>query len=151
MIAINFNYELKNTNSNSLRVEPPPLAIVSKGDVEEFSLPSVFNTPTEAEILLDNSTKQRTDQNKSTIGEIGEWTQKLEVRFRRLAEDKALNQLSIKAMVEFEKLMALRRQLKNPRTGEEVLREYKQRMVTRNLVNALTQYVEFHQLPNSKG
>jgi hypothetical protein len=74
-----------------------------------------------------------------------EWTPKLEAKFYRLAENNALNRLSLEHKVEFEKLLAIRRLIKNPRSGEEVLAEYQQRMTTRNLVQALTQYVEFHQ------
>ncbi len=78
-----------------------------------------------------------------------EWTPDLERRFQRMAEDKAVNRLNLSKKVEFEKLHALRRRLKYPRTGEEVIAEYKQRMLTRNLVQALAEYVEFHNTANN--
>jgi hypothetical protein len=91
--------------------------------------------------------------NQSNVAkpDIEEWTSALESKFRRLAESKALNDLSLKGKIEFERLAALRRQLKNPRTGEDVLIEYEQRLLTRKLVNALTEYVTFHKSPHQKG
>jgi hypothetical protein len=83
-------------------------------------------------------------QNQSQVSEPMEWTPKLEAKFNRLAQSKALNELSLTGNVEFEKLTAYRRQLKNPRTGEEVIAEYEQRMLTRDLVQALAKYVNWH-------
>jgi gamma-glutamylcysteine synthetase len=145
MIAADFNYELKNANSNSSKiVEFPPTISVPHLQTDVFSAFDVFN----AHEVLETSSQQKTNQNSSGVAELGEWSPKLEARFRRLAEDKALKTLSLKGKVEFEKLMQLRRQLKNPRTGEEILREYEQRKLTRDLVNALSQYVKFHQVPH---
>jgi hypothetical protein len=72
------------------------------------------------------------------------WTRQLEDKFYRLAQKDALHQLSLAGRIELERLVAYRRQLKNPRTGEEVVAEYEQRMLTRNLVVALSQYVKWH-------
>lgn len=83
-------------------------------------------------------------QNQSEVTEPMEWTPKLEAKFNRLAQRKAFNELSLVGNVEFEKLSAYRRQLKNPRTGEEVIAEYEQRMITRDLVQALAKYVNWH-------
>ena len=124
----------------------PSMAIVCHYDADRFSAASDFAAPIPHQELVEKFSNATTNQNQPQISEITEWTPKLESKFRRLAEAKALNTLSLKGKVEFEKLMVLRRQLKNPRRGEEVLIEYRQRMLTRNLVNALSQYVSFHKM-----
>ena len=106
---------------------PVDLGVFSSFEQSQPVLASVKSSGTESQII------ERT-----------EWTPKLESKFTRLAERKALSQLSLPDSVEFERLVAFRRQLKNPRTGEEVIAEYEQRAITRNLVQVLTQYVTWH-------
>ncbi len=119
-------------------------AIVSTASTISEDIP--FPVPSLATIDQDqpSTTPTKISQSQSEIPEPIEWTPKLEAKFNRLAQSKALNQLSIIANVEFEKLSAYRRQLKNPRTGEEVIAEYEQRMLTRDLVQALANYVNWH-------
>lgn len=124
-----------------------PQALVQMISDNRF-LPSSDLTETDdLQALLETSSQ--VSENKKDVAEPQEWTKKLEEKFYRLAERKALRQVNMNERVEFEKLSALRRQLKNPRTGVEVLAEYEQRMLTRKLVESLTQYVEFHRQHSS--
>lgn len=83
-------------------------------------------------------------QNQRELPEPMEWTPELEVKFQRLAQRHALGELNLAGKVEFETLSSRRRHLKNPRTGEEVIAEYDQRAITRDLVQALAKYVNWH-------
>jgi hypothetical protein len=83
-------------------------------------------------------------QNQRELPEPMAWTRELEAKFQRLAQRHALGELSLGGKVEFETLSARRRHLKNPRTGEEVIAEYEQRAITRELVQALAKYVNWH-------
>jgi len=65
--------------------------------------------------------------------------------FDRLAEKEALGTANKSELDELENLSAMRRQSEMPRTGEEVLREYEQGQLVRNLLRSLTSYVEFKQ------
>ena len=65
--------------------------------------------------------------------------------FDRLAEKEALGTANKSELNELENLSAIRRQSEMPRTGEEVLREYEQGQLVRNLLRSLTSYVEFEQ------
>jgi hypothetical protein len=77
-----------------------------------------------------------------------EWTSKQEKRFLDLAGREATGLLSPGDLDELERLSQLRRGLKNPRRGEELLWEYEQRDLTRNLLSALSRYVTFHAAPS---
>ncbi len=72
-----------------------------------------------------------------------EWTRESEARFAKLARLKALGQLELSGKIEFEKLAVMRRSI-HPRSGEEIIAEYEQRVLTDELVTALQKYVEFH-------
>ena len=67
-----------------------------------------------------------------------------EKRFLDLAGKEATTNLAQAEQVELERLSQLRRGLKNPRRGEELVWEYEQRELTRDLINALSRYVTFH-------
>lgn len=73
-----------------------------------------------------------------------EWTDGHERRFGILAGREAVGRLTVEEQGELERLSRLRRGMKNPRAGEELLWEYEQRELTRNLIKALDQYVSFH-------
>ena len=65
--------------------------------------------------------------------------------FDHLVEKEALGTANKSELNELENLSALRRQTEMPRTGEEVLREYEQAQLIRNLLCSLTSYVQFEQ------
>jgi hypothetical protein len=73
-----------------------------------------------------------------------EWTSVHEDKFLDLAGREATGELKPGEEFELERLAGLRRGLKNPRRGEELLREYQQRELTRDLIAALSRYVTFH-------
>ena len=77
-----------------------------------------------------------------------EWTSAHETKFLDLAGREATRQLSPEDSVELERLSQMRRGLKNPRRGEELLWEYEQRELTRDLISALSRYVTFHHPPS---
>lgn len=74
-----------------------------------------------------------------------QWTSQDERHFGFLAEREAMGQLNMAESVQLERLSNRRRAFKNSRTGEELVWEYEQRKRTRELVEALTRYVSFHQ------
>ncbi len=74
-----------------------------------------------------------------------QWTSQDERHFGHLAEREALGQLNAAESIHLEGLSIRRRAFKNTRTGEELVWEYEQRKRTRDLVEALTRYVSFHQ------
>jgi hypothetical protein len=73
-----------------------------------------------------------------------EWTPAHEKAFLDLAGREATGQLSPEGGLKLERLSQQRRGLKNPRRGEELLWEYEQRELTRDLISALSRYVTFH-------
>lgn len=119
--------EMLHTNSDSFYVSDESIQ-TNEGLEQSFGIPS----------------DHKSNKDSFALSDPNEWDSKLEARFLRLVEKKALGHLSLNALIEFERLSEQRRRLKNPRTGEEIIAEYEQRMVTRNLVKALAQYVKFH-------
>lgn len=105
---------------------------------------SLFSSP-----VMNVGTRLQTENsfsgNRLEFPDSPKWSPKLQHRFLRLAQEKALGHLSLEEKVEFEKLAALRRQTNYPQTGEEIVAEYEQRRLTRDLVQTLSKYVEFHQ------
>ena len=89
-------------------------------------------------------------ESKASVGTINislpelEWSPGQEEKFLDLAGREAMGNLSPTEAAELERLTQLRRGLKNPRKGEELLWEYQQRELTRDLISALTRYVTFH-------
>lgn len=77
------------------------------------------------------------------------WTAAKNVRFKQLARDEALRELSIEELAELESLTRLRRFEKYPRSADEILWQRRQQNLTRGLVKALEAYVEFHEAPRS--
>jgi len=77
-----------------------------------------------------------------------QWTPEQEKKFLDLAGREAIGNLTSQDTAELERLSQLRRGLKNPRRGEELLWEYEQRELTRDLISALSRYVTFHHPPS---
>lgn len=76
------------------------------------------------------------------------WTPVHEKRFLDLAGREATGELTPQDSADLERLSHMRRGLKNPRRGEELLWEYEQRQLTRDLISALSRYVTFHNPPS---
>jgi len=73
------------------------------------------------------------------------WDAEKNLRYKALAKDEALRDLSIEELAELETLTRLRRFAKYPRSADEILWERRQQKVTRGLVQAVQTYVEFHE------
>ena len=73
-----------------------------------------------------------------------EWTAEHERTFALLAGREAVGTLNEREEVELDRLARLRRGMRNPRPGEELVQEYEQRELTRDLIKALDRYVRFH-------
>jgi hypothetical protein len=80
--------------------------------------------------------------------EIATWTAEKAQRFRALAVKESLEELPIEEQAELEGLTRLRRSAKNPRNADEILWERRQNRVTNELVQALQNYVQFHEAPH---
>jgi hypothetical protein len=77
-----------------------------------------------------------------------EWTTELERKFLRLAEKEAVGELTEVEAARLAQLSELRYALKVPRSGEEVLNEYKRRQVVNDLLTALQRYAYFVKPPS---
>ena len=80
---------------------------------------------------------------------VGRWGAEQNARFKELAHDEALRELSIEELAELESLTRLRRFARYPRSADEIIWERRQQRLTRGLVQALQAYVEFHETPRS--
>jgi len=76
-----------------------------------------------------------------------EWDAGSAARFEQLVEKEALGLVTPDDIEQLEGLSALRRLAIVPRTGEEVMREYEQGQLIRDLLRSLTRYVEFAKQP----
>jgi hypothetical protein len=76
-----------------------------------------------------------------------EWDPSSAARFNHLVEKEALGLASSEDIEQLEGLSALRRRALVPRTGQEVMREYEQGQLIRDLLRSLTRYVEFAKPP----
>lgn len=74
-----------------------------------------------------------------------QWDRSARTFFSRLVVKESLGSASQEEMRELESLTNLRRQSEMARSGEEVLRDYEQGQLIRNLLHSLTRYVEFEQ------
>jgi hypothetical protein len=81
--------------------------------------------------------------------ESNHWSAEKNARFKELARDEALRELSAEELAELESLTRLRRQEKYPRSPHEILWQRRQQKLTRSLVEALKAYVEFHETPHN--
>jgi len=95
--------------------------------------------------MLGNATDLKTSEDTIQLPASEEWDSANEKKYYRLVEREALGKLRDMETEELERLAAQRRTRRNPRTGEEVIKEFEQRQLTRSLVEALTKYVNFHQ------
>ena len=74
-----------------------------------------------------------------------EWDASAARRFKQLAEREALGTASSEEIRELDHLSGMRRRSEAPRSGADVLREYEQGQLIRNLLQSLKRYVEFEQ------
>lgn len=79
-----------------------------------------------------------------------EWTTQMDNRFENLAILEATGKISAEETSELELLTHDRRNLKYPRSSDEVLWEYHQRQATENLVKAVRDYARLHSVADTK-
>jgi hypothetical protein len=78
---------------------------------------------------------------------IERWDAEKNSRFKTLAREEALRELSIEELADLERLTRLRRE-RYPRSADEILWQRRQQKLTQTLVEALQAYVEFHETPD---
>jgi hypothetical protein len=98
--------------------------------------------------ILSLSVEQETST-AITIPIVETWDKAAEKRFWALVDREAKDIATTAEIEELERLTTLRRS-EIPRTGEEVLREYEQHQLIRNLLHSLTRYVEFLERTSSE-
>ena len=76
------------------------------------------------------------------------WDASANIRFKELAREEALRDLTAAEIFELEELTRLRRIAKYPRSAEEILWQRRQQKITDTLLDALKDYVDFHQGAN---
>ena len=76
-----------------------------------------------------------------------EWNARSAARFDQLVEKEALGFATPEDIEQLEGLSTLRRRAIVPRTGQEVMREYEQGQLIRDLLRSLTRYAEFAKQP----
>jgi hypothetical protein len=147
IVATLHSDNIPRADKESLLPLPEPPAMISQIESNIDFYPTVTSVQ---DAFADSFTDCRSGNPLSydLDSSFAEWTPESERRFIRMAEKKAVGELSFKAKVEFERLSEIRRRLKNPRTGQEIIAEYEQRMLTRDLVAALEKYVSFHKSSN---
>jgi hypothetical protein len=133
------------TNEKSLMAHPDESmsVMISPSDARNSNAP-----PPTVSSLVESESDVFANPIRSLPGYSDEWTPELEKKFHKLAVKEAREELGSNELAELELLASLRRTIDNPRTGDEVLWEYKQRRLTRNLLVSLSKYVEFYQGPS---
>ena len=103
-----------------------------------------------------SSLVSRTEIQSTTIGAVlrirsdeEQWGETEQKRFEELAIAEAVGELTDDEAFELENLTVARRSRLNPRSGDEMLWEFKQRRLTADLLNTLSRYVEFYEGANS--
>src|ERR1035437_7549620 len=129
---------------SALAIATPPAA---NSSTNTYELPAVTtNRPG----LMSEHLAIRSHNSGATISciDADAWSAKKNIRFKELARDEALRELSIQELAELDSLTKLRRFAKYPRSAEEILWQRRQETLTRTLVQALEDYVEFHEATN---
>jgi len=78
------------------------------------------------------------------------WTKAKERRFHTLAAAIATESISSQERVEYDLLKALRRQKAASISGQELLRQMRERNLLLNIKRSIEEYVEFHRFKNRK-
>jgi len=77
------------------------------------------------------------------------WSAEANIRFKELARKEVMGDVTPSEWAELDSLAALRRQAKFPLSADQILWQRKQSALTQNLLEALKEYVEFHNNPPS--
>jgi hypothetical protein len=123
-------------------VTPSTMSAATEGSM--IAAPSYLTEGTEAFASISRELAE--DQEVSSAINLpvaAEWDHKASHRFFELVDREAKSVATVQEIQELEGLSDLRRQFEAPRSGEEVLREYEQHQLVRDLLQSLTRYVEF--------
>lgn len=77
------------------------------------------------------------------------WGAEANIRFKELARKEMMNNMTAVEWAELDSLAALRRQAKFPLSADQILWQRKQSALTQKLLEALKEYVDFHNTPPS--
>jgi hypothetical protein len=148
MIPVAFDLSEIRASSLSRRLEGAYTPQVSQVEIQTPDRVVASNPDPVAECTdLGRNTESSTSTLKLPVPDLA-WTVGHEKRFLDLAGREATSRLPAEEQVELERLSELRRGLKNSRRGEELVWEYEQRELTRDLITALSRYVTFHNPPS---
>jgi len=128
-----------------------PAAIVLNVTLEEYPVSHDLHASAPVNRMLSEGADINTSEETIQFPPSGVWDAAKEKEYYRLVEREALGKLRYTESQELEKLAVQRRRGKNLRTGEEGIKEFEQRQLTRSLVEALTKYVKFHQPTHRSG
>lgn len=99
-------------------------------------------------VTLDDDLAGGSDESKVMIPiPLHAWSNSLEREFTDLAAAEALGGIDARGLARLKGLQVQRRNLKHPRSGEEIMLEYRQREATKKLLDALQEYVQLHSGP----
>ncbi|MBI3853582.1 MAG: hypothetical protein HY298_25335 [Verrucomicrobia bacterium] len=141
MITVDFELSQIRANASTRTLEAV-LAITTSEAELRAPARGTASDPVKAWLAADDTQASDLDH-RITLPDL-EWTEQHEQRFIALAGREALDTLTLVEKRELEHLSNLRRGLRNPRSGEELIWEYNQRELTRSLVEAVNRYVSFH-------
>lgn len=122
-----------------------PARIVAPEAVCEYATPVEFDPSEIGNLRVTEPQELKLHEPES------KWSKAMDRRFEELSIREALGNLSGAELDELENLTKERRRLHHPRTADEILFEYRQRKVTSDLVKAVQEYVDFHDLPHKAG
>lgn len=142
---ITLDLDTQHTRTSALVRTAQAVSAADGSEAEVFLSGQVTVSDSVTELPISDEQFQTTGTYRGIAPPIDQWTHEYERHFAILAEKEALGKLIFSEKNELNRLSDQRRALKNPRTGQELLWEYEQRKLTRNLVEALTLYVHFHQ------
>jgi hypothetical protein len=125
------------------------VANLAEASVADRSMPAVVvgHFSEQENVRPSAVVETETRQTRAYAEPVTEWTKAMARRFRELTRKEALGTIAPQELNELEQLSHDRRNLQYPRPADEVLWEINQRQVTSNLVQALKEYVHFHQAP----
>jgi hypothetical protein len=142
MIALDLNLPPVRVNAAERTVDVAPAQDASGSDIRPLGR-GVASNPITEWLAVGPQLQATASDIKFRLPDL-QWTSAHEQKFAVLAGKEAVGELGVGERLELEHLSTLRRSTKNPRLGEEVVWEYEQRELTRDLIKALDRYVSFH-------
>lgn len=130
------------TVSSSAMILALPNVEASRSDSRA---PQVIETNESHDLWSPHDIESSNTQRVIDVPIVEHWDPGKNGRFRTLAKKEALSELTPEEAVELESLTQLRRQEHHPRSADEIIWHRRQQKLTRTLLEALKEYVEFHE------